>query len=73
MIEMMVELVWQDAKLASASFSRIPFWTENLEECLVDLKDANRADLLELRFWLERLQDGKVSELMELGKLGFKL
>ena len=73
MIEMVVELVWQDEKLASASFTRIQFWTETSEECLVDLKDANRADLLELRFWLEGLLDGKVTEVMELGKVGLQL
>ena len=39
--------------------------------CLVDLKDANRDDLLELRFCLEGIQDGKVSELMDL--LGLQL
>ena len=70
MIDLVVELVWKDEKLASASFSRIPFWTENLEECLVDLKDANRADLQELSYQLEGLQDGKVSELMDIEKLG---
>ena len=73
MIEMMVELVWQDEKLASASFTRIQFCTESLEECLVDLKDANRADLQELRYQLEGLPDSKVSELMELEKLGLQL
>ena len=46
MMEMVVKLVLQDEKLASASFTRIQFWTETSEECLVDLKDANRADLL---------------------------
>ena len=64
MIEMVVKLVFQDEKLASASFTRIQFWTETSVACLVDLKDANRADLLELRFWLEGLQDGKVSKLI---------
>ena len=73
MLEMMVELVWQDEKLFSASFTRIQFWTETSEECLVDLKDADGADLLELRFWLEGLQDGKVSELMEIERLGLQL
>ena len=73
MIEMVVELVWQDEKLSSASFTRIQFWTETLVACLVDLKYENRADLLELRFWLEGRQGGKVSELMELGKLGLQL
>ena len=70
MIELIVELFWQDEKLASASFSRIQFWTETSEEVLVDFKDANSADLLELMFWLEGLEDGRVSELMELGRLG---
>ena len=73
MIELIVELFWQDEKLASASFSRIQFWTETSEEVLVDFKDANRADLLELRFWLEGLQGRKVSELIELGKSGLQL
>ena len=70
MIEMVVELVWQDEKLASASFTRIQFWTETSVACLVDLKYANRVDLLELRFWSEGLLDGKVPEVMELGKVG---
>ena len=73
MIEMVVKLVWQYEKLASASFTRIQFWTEMLEECLVDLKDENRADILDLRFWLEGLQDGRVSESLELGKRGLQL
>ena len=73
MIEMVVKLVLQDEKLASASFSRIQFWTETSEEVLVDFKDSNRADLLELRFWLEGLEDGRVLELMELGKRGLQL
>ena len=73
MIEMVVKLVLQDEKLASASFTRIQFWTETSEECLVDLKDANTADLLELRFWLEGLLDRKVTEVMELGKVGLQL
>ena len=62
---MMVELVWQDEKLASASFTRIQFWTETSEECLVDLQVEIEAALLDLRYQLEGLQDGKVSELME--------
>ena len=73
MIEMVVKLVLQDEKLASASFTRIQLWTETSVACLVDLKDENRADILDLRFWLEGLQDGRVSELMELGKLGLQL
>ena len=68
MIEIMVELDWQEEKLVSASFTRIQFWTETSDEGLVDFKDANGADLLYLGFWLEGLQDGKLSELMELGK-----
>ena len=44
MIEVMVELVWQNEKLASASFTRIQFWTETSVACLVDLKDENRAE-----------------------------
>ena len=40
---------------------------------MVDLKDSNRDDLLELRFWLEGLLDGKVIEVMELGKVGLQL
>ena len=55
MIEMMVELVWQKEILASASFTEIYFWTETIEGYLVDFQDANGADLLELRFWLEGL------------------
>ena len=73
MLEMLVELVCQDEKLASASFTRIQFWTETSMACLVDLKDENRADLLELRFWLEGPEDGRVSKLMELERLGLQL
>ena len=72
MLEMMVELVWQDEKLSSASFTRIQFWTETSEECLVDLKVETRAALRDLRYQLEGLQDGKVSELMEIEKLGLQ-
>ena len=61
MIDMLVELVWQEEKIISASFTRIQCWIETSVACLVDLKDENRADLLELRFWLEGLQGGKVS------------
>ena len=70
MIEMMVELVWQDEKLASASFTRIQFWSKTSEECLVDLQVEIEANLLDLRYQLEGLQDGKVSELMDIEKLG---
>ena len=73
MMEMVLKLVLQDEKLASGSFTKIQFWTKTSEECLMDLKDANRADLLELRFWLEVIQDGRVSKLMEIGKLGLQL
>ena len=44
-----MELVWQDEKLVSASFTRIHFWTETAGGYLVDLNDANGADLLDLR------------------------
>ena len=50
MIEMMVELVWQDEKLASASFTRIQFWIETSKECLVDLQVEIEAALLDLRY-----------------------
>ena len=50
MIEMVVKLVFQDEKLASASFTRIQFWTETSKECLVDLKFETRAALLDLRY-----------------------
>ena len=73
MIDLVVKLVLQDEKLASASFTRIQFWTETSEECLVDLKVETRAALLDLRYQLEGLQDGKVSELMKLGKRGLQL
>ena len=48
---MMVELFCQKEKLDSASFTGIQFWTEYSEGYLVGLKDANGADLLELRVW----------------------
>ena len=57
MMEMLGELALQDEKLASASLTRIQFCTETSVACLVDLKDGNRADILDLRFWLEGLQD----------------
>ena len=50
MLEMMVELVWQDEKLSSASFTRIQFWTETSEKCLVDLQVEIEASLLDLRY-----------------------
>ena len=50
MIEMVVELVRQEEKLVSASFTRIQFRTKTLVACLVDLKDANGSDLLDLRY-----------------------
>ena len=46
---MMVELVWQEGKLANASLEEFQFWTKNVENYLVDLNDANGADLLDLR------------------------
>ena len=67
MIKMMVEFVWQKEKLVSASFTRIQFWIETLKGYLVDSKDANGADLPDLRFWLERLQGG-IFELLEIEK-----
>ena len=50
MIEMVVKLVLQDEKLASASFTRIQFWTETSEKCLVDLQVEIEAALLDLRY-----------------------
>ena len=55
MANMVVELVWQKEKLDSASFRKIQFWTEPTGRYLVDLNDANGADLPELRVWLEGL------------------
>jgi hypothetical protein len=55
LIEMVVVLVWQKEILASASFEEFQFWTETLEEYLVNLKDANGADILDLRVLLEGL------------------
>jgi hypothetical protein len=57
---MMVKFVWQEEKLASASFTKIQFWTEPTEEFLVDLTYANGADFLDLRVWLEDQQVGKI-------------
>ena len=48
-----MELVWQNEKLDSASFIRIWFWTENIGGYLGVFQDANTADLVDLRFWLE--------------------
>jgi hypothetical protein len=52
MVEILVELICQKRKLSNASLEEIHFWTENAETYLVDLNDANGADLLELRFCL---------------------
>ena len=49
MVEMVVELVGQTEKLASASFTRIQFWTETWRIYLVSLQDAIGVDLLDLR------------------------
>ena len=46
-----MKLFWGKEILASASFTEIQFWTEYSEGYLVGLKDANGADLLELRVW----------------------
>ena len=46
-------------KLANASFEETHFWTETREGCLGDFKNANGADLLDLRFWLEGQRVGK--------------
>ena len=51
MVGIVVRLLWEKEILASASFIGIPFWTEYSEGYLVGLKDANGADLLELRVW----------------------
>jgi hypothetical protein len=55
MVEITVGLVCEYGKLASASLEEFQFWTENAEDHLVDLDDANGADLLDLRVWLEGL------------------
>ena len=70
MVGMIVKLVWKKEILASASFTEIQFWTEYSEGSLVGLKDANGADLLELRFWLEEQEDGQGSEFLEQEIIG---
>jgi hypothetical protein len=55
MIEMVVKLVWHKEKFVNASFENIHFWTEYVGDHLVDINDANGADFLELRVWLEEL------------------
>jgi hypothetical protein len=55
MLDGMVELVWQNEELDSASLEEFQFWTEALEEYLVKLKDANGAHILDLRVVLEGL------------------
>ena len=67
---MMVELVCGRSKLASARFAKIHFWTETIERYLVGLNDANGADLLDLRFWLEEQEDGQGSEFLEQEIMG---
>ena len=65
-----MESVREKEILASASCTGIQFWTEYSEGCLVGLKDANGADLLELRFWLEGQEDGQGSEFLEQELIG---
>jgi hypothetical protein len=72
MIVRVVGLVCEKRKLASASFTEIQYWTESSEEYLVDLNVANEADLLDLRFLLEGLWVGKISEFLEQRKLGLQ-
>ena len=55
MIDMMVWFVWHKEKLSNASLEEFHFWTENVEEYLVGLNDANGVDLLDLRVWFEGL------------------
>ena len=48
-IERVVCLVWKNKQLASASFGEIQFWAKTTGNNLVNLRDANGADLLDLR------------------------
>ena len=65
MLEMLVELFWQEEELASASFSGFSFWTETGWIYLVDQNDVYGADLLELRVLLEVLEMVLISEFLE--------
>ena len=53
MIARVVGLAWKKEELASASLGEFQFWTKYVGNHLVDLNDANGADILDLRFWLE--------------------
>ena len=53
-------MVWQKERLANASLEGFQFWTENVESYSRYIYDANGADLLDLRVWLEGLQVGKI-------------
>jgi hypothetical protein len=55
MVEMLVKLVCEKRKLASASFEEFQFWTETTGNYLLNLSYANGAGLLDLRVWLEGL------------------
>ena len=70
-----MEFVWQKEKLDSACLGEFQFLTEYVGNHLVDLNDANGADLLGLRVLLEGLKVVKLSESFEHLKLGlqFKL
>ena len=46
MIDILVGLVWGNAKLASASFAEKQFWTETSWNYFVEQNDAYGADLL---------------------------
>ena len=61
-----MELVWPKEKLGNASFIKTQFWTETRGRYLVDPNDANGADLLWLRFWLDGHCVGKIGESLEL-------
>ena len=45
----MVELVWQEGKLANASLEEFQFWTESWRINLVNSKEVIGAGLLDLR------------------------
>ena len=40
---------------------------------MVNLKESNRADIQDLRFLLDGLEDVKISELFEQWKMGLQL
>ena len=68
----MAWLFWQEEILSSATVEEFSFWTETWWIYLVDQNEENGADLLDLRFQLEGLEVGLITEYLEQEKLGLQ-